>query len=48
MKKLTNFYIDEELINNVDDIISKSNNKYKDRTQFIVLAIQEKINNENI
>ncbi len=42
-KTLINFYIDEELKKEIDKCVSKSNNKYKDRTHFMILAIQEKL-----
>lgn len=43
-KTLINFYIEDELKDKIDEFVSKSNNKYKDRTQFMILAIQEKLN----
>jgi len=46
MKKLFNFNLEETLIKEVDKIISKSKNKYKDRTQFVILAIQQKLEKE--
>lgn len=45
-KRLFSFNIDEELINQVDNTISNSKSRYKDRTQFIILAIQEKLKKE--
>ena len=38
--------MDEELIEQVDEKIKNSKDKYKDRTHFIILAIREKVNKE--
>ena len=46
MVKLHNFNSDEELISQVDVAIANSKNKFKDRTHFVVLALQEKIERE--
>lgn len=46
VKTLYNFNMDKELIDKVDEVIAKSNNKYKDRTQFVILAIQDLIKKE--
>lgn len=45
--KLYNFNMEEELIQQMDNVIVNSNSKYKDRTQFIIIAIQNQIKNEN-
>lgn len=42
-QKLFNFNCGEELIKKIDGIVDDSKNKYKDRTQFLILAIQEKL-----
>ena len=39
------FNVDDSLMKKVDDIVKK-NNKYKDRTQFIVLAIENLCSSE--
>ena len=44
--KLINFNCDENLIDEVDKIVENSNSKYKDRTQFMILAIQKSIKEE--
>jgi len=44
--KLYNFNFEEELIKQIDKAVSKSNNQYRDRTHFIILAIQEKLKKE--
>ena len=44
------FNCDPNLIKNIDTFISKiskTRSKYKDRTQFIILAIEEKLSHEN-
>lgn len=46
MVKLYNFNLDEEIISQVDVAIANSKNKFKDRTHFVVLALQEKIERE--
>ena len=40
------FNCDSDLIKRINTIISKHKYKYKDRTQFIILAIEEKLNKE--
>ena len=40
------FNCDEKLIQEVDKIVSTSNLKYRDRSQFIILAIQKLIKEE--
>jgi len=46
MKRLFNFQCDEELIKLIEEVIDRSNNQYKDKTHFIILALQEKIERE--
>ena len=41
MKSLINFMCDDELISTIDEFIKLSNNKYKDRTQFIIISMQD-------
>ena len=48
MKKLVNFWIEEELIKQIDETVANSRNVYSNRTQFIILAIQEKIKTRTI
>lgn len=38
--------MEEELIEQIDKVIENSNNRYKDRTQFVIIAIQDKIKKE--
>ena len=40
------FNCDEKTIKNIDNIIEVSNLKYRDRSQFIILAIQKLIKEE--
>jgi metal-responsive CopG/Arc/MetJ family transcriptional regulator len=42
-KKLVNFYLEEELIKKIDMVIEASENQYKDRTQFITIALQNAV-----
>lgn len=42
------FNCDSELIKRIDTMIGKSKYRYKDRTQFIILAIEEKLNKEEV
>ena len=44
--KLYNFNCDEKLIEQVDKIVLNSKLKYRDRTQFIILAMQKLIAEE--
>ena len=44
--KLYSFNMKEGLIDQVDKVIESSNNRYKDRTQFVIIAIQELIKKE--
>ena len=44
--KLFNFRCEEKLIKEIDTLVKKSNSKYKDRTQFTILAIKEKLSKE--
>ena len=46
-KKLINFWCDIELIKKIDLTVLSSKEKYKDRTHFLILAIQEKLEKEN-
>lgn len=41
------FNCDPDIIKKIDSFISKNRSKYKDRTQFIILAIEEKLTQEN-
>ena len=47
MKKLVNLLIEEEKIKEINEFIKNSNHKYKDRTHFITLLIQEEMKNEH-
>jgi len=40
------FNSEEQLIEEIDTVVKDSKSKYKDRTQFIILAIQEKLERE--
>ena len=41
------FNAEKSFIRKVDDFVKKNNNKYKDRTQLIILALEDKIKNES-
>ena len=44
--KVYNFNFEEELIAKVDNVIKKSNNKFRHRTHFVILAMQDMIKRE--
>ena len=46
MRRLFNFNFEEELFVEVDKVIADSKGKFRDRTQFVWLAIQEKLHKE--
>lgn len=47
MSKPLNITTDEKVIADMDKVIQKSNGKYRNRSHFAELAIQEKIKKEN-
>lgn len=44
--KLVNFKIDDELVQKIDSVVQQSNNKYRDRTHFLILAAQKLLEEE--
>lgn len=45
-KMFVGFNVEHSFINNIDEFISKHSSKYLNRTQFIILAMEEKLRKE--